>query len=49
MDEPIITNMQARGLNELLALFFSNANNQAAFERWQKERTNVPQEAGQCK
>ena len=47
MEKPIITNMQARCLTELLALFFSDPNNQAAFERWQKERTAVPQKAVQ--
>lgn len=44
MDKPIITDMQARGLTELLALFFNDADNQAAFERWQKERAAVTQQ-----
>ena len=47
MEKPIVTNMQARGLTELLTLFFSDPNNQAAFERWQKEHAAGPQEAAQ--
>ena len=45
MQEPYITDRQAREMNALLAKFYADPANAAEFEQWEKRRKSETQQA----